>query len=367
MALPQIDDYLALFLNDTPMMDLRAPVEFAQGAFPNTLSLPLMSDDERQKVGTCYKEQGQDKAIELGYTLVSGEVLGARMALWATFVEENPDGVLYCFRGGLRSRLTQQYIYEQTGVAYPRINGGYKALRRYLINELENSVAKIEPLILSGSTGTGKTQLLLRIQQSVDLEGIFSHRGSAFGRRVLEQPSQIDVENQLSIALLKLRHQGVQRVVFEDEGSNIGSRCVPNSLIVKTSNSPVVVLDASVEERAAIIYQEYVTDALAEYQQVQGDELGFVAWSENLINSLGRIKRRLGGVRHKALMDLLTQALAAHGTDEAVAKHMTLIGDLLVNYYDPMYDYQLSQKSERIEFRGEAEAVMEYVHEQGIR
>lgn len=366
MELTQIEDYAALFLNETPMVDLRAPVEFAQGAFPHTASLPLMSDEERAQVGTRYKEQGQDSAIELGHELVSGDVLAARLAGWADFVKANPHGALYCFRGGLRSRLTQKYIYEQTGVVYPRVKGGYKALRRYLINELENSAQQIEPLILSGSTGTGKTQLLHGIQQSVDLEGIYAHRGSAFGRRVLAQPSQINVENLLSISMLKLRHQGIRRAVFEDEGSNIGSRYLPDALISKTSVSPVVVLETPLEMRAQIIYQEYVTDALAEYQQVQGEEKGFAAWSENLTNSLGRIKRRLGGVRHKALLALLEQALAAHGTEEAATLHTTLIGELLLNYYDPMYDYQLNQKSERIVFRGEADAVMDYIHGQGM-
>ena len=69
-ARPDTDDYRALFLNNAPMMDMRAPAEFKQGSFPAALSLPLMSDDERAQVGTCYKRQGQQAAIELGHTLV---------------------------------------------------------------------------------------------------------------------------------------------------------------------------------------------------------------------------------------------------------------------------------------------------------
>ena len=65
-------DYRELFLHDRAMMDTRAPVEFHKGAFPGVINLPLMTDIERQKVGTCYKQQGQQAAIELGHQLVSG-------------------------------------------------------------------------------------------------------------------------------------------------------------------------------------------------------------------------------------------------------------------------------------------------------
>jgi tRNA 2-selenouridine synthase len=85
-------DYRSLFLNATPMMDARAPVEFAKGAFPGVINLPLMDDDERQRVGTCYKQQGQQAAIELGHQLVSGQLKAARIEAWAAFARANPEG-----------------------------------------------------------------------------------------------------------------------------------------------------------------------------------------------------------------------------------------------------------------------------------
>lgn len=44
---PNTENYLDLFLNNTPMMDVRAPVEFEKGAFPNVVNLLLMTDEER--------------------------------------------------------------------------------------------------------------------------------------------------------------------------------------------------------------------------------------------------------------------------------------------------------------------------------
>src|SRR5687768_7482909 len=103
-------DYRSLFLNAVPMMDVRAPVEFAQAAFPGVVNRPLMDDGERQQVGTCYKQKGQQAAIALGHALVSGDTKRARIAAWAAFAQAHPDGVLYCFRGGLRSQIVQQWL-----------------------------------------------------------------------------------------------------------------------------------------------------------------------------------------------------------------------------------------------------------------
>ena len=110
------DDCRAIFLNDVPMMDVRAPVEFARGAFPGVVNLPLMNDAERQAVGTCYKQQGQQAAIELGHRLVSGALKTERIAAWARFAQAHPDGLLYCFRGGLRSQIVQQWLETEAGI-----------------------------------------------------------------------------------------------------------------------------------------------------------------------------------------------------------------------------------------------------------
>lgn len=180
---PDTDDYLSLFLNDVPLMDVRAPVEFSRGSFPNTENAPLMNDEERHRVGICYKEKGQDKAIELGHQLVSGDIKAQRIEAWKRFVARHPEGYLFCFRGGLRSRLTQEWI-RDAGIDYPLVKGGYKALRRFLIDSLEAQVKSGEFRILSGRTGTGKTRVLQQLPNPVDLEGLANHRGSSFGRQV---------------------------------------------------------------------------------------------------------------------------------------------------------------------------------------
>ena len=153
MDLPQTDDYRSLLLNDTALLDVRAPVEFNQGAFPFAENFPLINDQEREEIGIRYKGLGQDEAIRLGHQLVHGKIKSERVNYWQNFFKQHPQGVLYCFRGGMRSKISQQWIYEKTGIIYPRIKGGYKAMRRFLIDELETSAFQINPIMLGGRTG----------------------------------------------------------------------------------------------------------------------------------------------------------------------------------------------------------------------
>ncbi len=363
MELPQLDDYSRLLLGGVALLDVRAPVEFEQGSFPTSHNVPIMNDEERETIGLCYKEQGQERAIALGHELVSGDIKRERVEAWVEFARQNPQGALFCFRGGMRSKITQQWIYEHAGIVYPRVKGGYKAMRRFLLDELERSVAQIDFTILSGRTGVGKTGLLHELVSYVDLEGIYRHNGSAFGRRPQPQPSQIDVENELSITLLRHRQQGHGRLLLEDESANIGSRRIPNILLEKMGLAPVVVLEASLEARIELIYQQYVVESRQRYRAVFGEEAGTQRWAENLLAALARIQRRLGGERYLVVKARMDAALADPAL-AAVERHKAWIHYLLVEYYDAMYDYQLAKKAERVVFRGDAQAVGEYLRQQ---
>jgi tRNA 2-selenouridine synthase len=361
--LPEIDDLKSLFLSDIPLMDVRAPVEFAEGAFPQSRNLPLIDDQERHQVGKTYKDLGQDAAVELGLELVSGDAKAERIRRWQAFAEKHPNGVLYCFRGGMRSKISQQWLHEHTGITYPRVRGGYKALRRFLIEQLEKNSPKIHPVVIGGRTGVGKTRLLQQLTPHLDLEGLAWHRGSAFGRHATPQPPQIGFENALSIAVLKLLHNGNPYFATEDESRNIGARHMPMSFFEPLSHAPVVVLEASREERIEVTLQEYVYDALEEYQDLLGESAGFDAWAENLENSLFRIRKRLGGENHQMILGHLLDAIARHRKNGETENHRIWIEALLVDYYDSMYSYQLEKKRDRIVFTGNREEVFSFLQQ----
>lgn len=355
---PDTDDYLNLFLNEVPLMDVRAPVEFAKGSFPGSINAPLMNDEERHRIGICYKEKGQDKAIELGHQLVSGDIKAQRIEAWKRFVAKHPDGYLFCFRGGLRSRLTQQWI-KDSGIDFPLIKGGYKALRRFLIDSLDQLIEREEFRILSGRTGTGKTRVLMDLPNPVDLEGLANHRGSSFGRQVSPQPSQIDFENRLAVAMLKAHHRVGGPVYLEDESRLIGRCAMPERLRARMSESGLLVLEQPLEERIAIIRADYVEGMLADYIARDGEEAGWLNYRDYLLSALDRIRKRLGGERHLHLRTLMEDALAQQ-TKGSADGHNAWIEGLLRDYYDPMYDYQLSQKQGRILVRGGPDVITEY-------
>ncbi|MCF7203478.1 tRNA 2-selenouridine(34) synthase MnmH [Pseudomonas oligotrophica] len=356
---PDTDDYRALFLNDVPMMDARAPVEFAKGAFPGVVNLPLMDDAERQKVGTCYKQHGQQAALEMGHRLVSGQVKEARLQAWTQFAERHPQGYLYCFRGGLRSQIVQQWLRE-AGIDYPRVVGGYKAMRQFLIDTLEQAVAECGFVLVGGMTGTGKTEVLAQLDNSVDLEGLANHRGSSFGKRATPQPAQIDFENALAIRLLKLRGAGIERFVVEDEARLVGRCSIPLPLYQGMQDYPLVWLEDSLEGRIERILKDYVIDLCAEFIGEFG-EAGFSAFAERLQQSLVNIQKRLGGECYKRLALLMDQALAEQSRSGSVDLHRGWIEGLLREYYDPMYAYQRESKAHRIQFAGSQPEVVDYL------
>ncbi len=360
----EVDDFAALFINDIPLLDVRAPVEFEQGAFPCAVNIPLMTDAEREAVGIKYKEQGQDEAILLGAALVTQELQKQRRQRWATFFKKHPNGVLYCFRGGLRSKISQQWIEDETATDYPRVSGGYKAMRRFLLDSIDRIAAEIPIVILGGRTGSGKTRVLKTLKNSIDLEGLANHRGSAFGPTATPQPTQINFENALAIALLKAEHAGHSFVVIEDEGRNIGSLGVPQSLYDAMQHAPIVKLEVSDDERNRISVQEYVLDIHQQFfAQHNNQEQAFKQLSEHLLASLEKIQKRLGGVRYNKARETMQQALGQYKADKNLQGFAPLVNVLLFDYYDPMYDYQMSKKQHRVVFSGSQQAVKDYLRD----
>jgi tRNA 2-selenouridine synthase len=367
--LPLIEDLQALLLQDIPLLDVRAPIEFREGAFPMATNHPLMDDADREAIGTRYKQEGQNAAIALGLQRVSGEIKDQRVAAWVEFARQHPEGVLYCFRGGLRSRISQQLLFEQSGIRYPRVKGGYKAMRRFLLNQLESLPTTLQPIVLTGRTGSGKTRFLHTLQQKVDLEGLANHRGSAFGSQPTPQPPQIGFENALAIQLMRLLHQGQSSLVFEDESRMIGSLHIPETFFNHLQAAPLVLMQVPDEERVEISYQEYIVDTCAAFTALHaGDqEAGFKAFSAYLLGSLDKIQRRLGGLRYQEVRKMMQAALVTQEKTGSTDAHYALVRSILLNYYDPMYDYQLGKKQERLAFTGTPAEVREYLLEQGIR
>lgn len=329
------EDYAALLAQCTPLIDVRSPAEFARGAFPGAVNLPLLTDRERRQVGIRYRHDGQDAAFRLGEALVSGAAKEARLARWQALLRAHPQAVLYCWRGGTRSRIAQEWL---TAAERPvtRVAGGYKALRRFCLATLAQPRRWI---VLGGRAGTGKTEILRHVPAHIDLEGLANHRGSAFGALATPQPTPTAFENALAAQLVK--RPLAATLAVEDESRTIGRLAIPAAMFSHMQQAPLMVVEAGREARINRIVAGYV--------------FGAGASAARLGAALNKIQRRLGGERFRAVRQEMGRAFDA---DSAEA-HRNWVGMLLDSYYDPMYDYQLRQKQERIVFRGEATAVRE--------
>ncbi len=356
-----IDEYERIVVENIPIIDLRSPLEFKAGSFPTACNLPILDDQQRHEVGLCYKKEGKDAAFLRGHQLVSGRVRERCISAWLTQLISYPESVVCCFRGGLRSQIAQQWIEAATGKSINRVAGGSKALRQFLLKKLEPSSVKSKPLLLGGKTGSGKTHVLNSFMNSIDLEGVAHHRGSTFGKYISPQPSQVTFENCLAWELIHHNGKEHKYLLLEDEGRHVGSCYLPLDLATYFSSSAMVHLEIDMEERVDRILQEYVVEGQAQYLEYYGIETAMDHWLKSMLKSIERIRKRLGGVRKKRVRDLLFMAQNQQKSQGVLDKHKEWIEILIHEYYDPMYDYQMTKRNCNIIFRGAEPEVREYL------
>jgi tRNA 2-selenouridine synthase len=306
---------------------------------PGATNLPLLSDRERHEVGLTYKRAGQAAAIDVGERLVAGATRESRIDAWEAFAAAHPTAWLYCWRGGLRSRIARDWLASR-GVDLPRVPGGFKALRQRCLTIIDRAPGSKPWYVLGGRTGTGKTSLLRGRSSAIDLEGLANHRGSAFGAALTPQPPPVSFENALAVAVLEHR---APALILEDESRTIGRLALPQQWHEAMQRAPLIILEAARDVRVAHIVDEYVWAPLAA-------GLAAVTLKARLDEALARIRKRLGGARLREVQALL-EAGFQHG------EHVPWVERLLSWYYDPMYDYQLARKQDRVVFSGERAAV----------
>ncbi len=326
-----------LFLKPTHWIDVRAPIEFREGSIPGALNLPLLNDEERHQVGLTYKTSGQEAAIKLGHQLVSGSIRESRTQTWIEAIQKNLNPVVFCFRGGLRSQTVQAWLQEQQ-VTVPIIEGGYKALRRFLLETIEEKSHTLNFKVVCGPTGSGKTHFLRTSGAPfLDLESVACHRGSAFGAMTIPQPNQVNFENQIAVELLRLADAG-SPIYIEDESRLIGKRLIPDPLFAAMKTAPRLYLDVSLAERVETIFKDYILDSAL---GTQGDLNQFAEFRR----AINAISQRLGGLRTKELLQDLDHCQAEFEKEQRLDANRIWIEKLLTWYYDPSYQHGISREN----------------------
>lgn len=306
------------------IIDVRAPCEVAKGALPGALCLPILNDEEREAVGLRYAQAGQDAAVEEG-RIQTHAAMPARVRAWREAAEVEPS-VFMCWRGGMRSELAQRFT---APLCVPRVAGGYKAVRSYLMSSLAASFGRRMAWVVSGPTGSGKTELLHQANAlpsllALDLEGAAEHRGSAFGGLGL-QPAQATFEHRLALPLL-LGREAV--VLLEDESRNIGRLHLPDAVYAELRRAPLLLLEDDLNSRVRRIHRDY---ALAPARR-DGEAAALAA----IVASVRRLRQRLGAEPTERMVACLNDAHAQGAWDDPEA-FRGVIEVLLRDYYDPVY------------------------------
>ncbi len=239
------------------IIDVRSPCEFHDDHIPGAINLPVLSDEERSLVGALYK-QDSFEGKKLGAGLICKNISKMFESV-LKYKNKDWQPLIYCQRGGERSKSVATVLLR-TGFKTNILSGGYKAYRRYVLNELEKLGNKIEFQVICGLTGSGKTKLLSELNkrglQTLDLEAVAKHYGSLLGQYPsVTQPSQKQFESNLLVAMLRLNPE--QRVFVESESRKIGNRQIPTVIIRKMRNSKCLWIEMTMEERINFLLKEY--------------------------------------------------------------------------------------------------------------
>jgi tRNA 2-selenouridine synthase len=295
------------------IIDARAPGEFAEDRLPGAISLPVLDDAERARVGTLYKQVSVFEAKKLGAALVSKNIarhIEQRMLdkpkTWRPLV--------YCWRGGQRSGAFT-HVLREIGWDAHRLQGGYKHWRRHVIEQLALLPARIGFRVVTGATGSGKSRLLealaARGAQIVHLEQLAAHKGSVLGNLPGQpQPAQRGFESQLLAVLSAL---DLSRPVFvEAESRKIGRLQLPDALLEAIRRAPGLRIEAPLPARVEFL--------LRDYDYAIADPL----WLIERLNQLQGLQSNKTLERWRAMV--------------IERNFPALVAELLDRHYDPLYE-----------------------------
>ncbi len=294
------------------VIDARSPAEFADDHIPGAISCPVLSDEERARVGTLYKQVSPFAAKKLGATLVARNIA---QHLETLFIDKPKEWrpLVYCWRGGQRSGAFC-HILREIGWQAHRLEGGYKLWRRQIIADIDTLAPQLQFRVMAGATGSGKSRLLEALAeqgaQVLHLEALAAHKGSVLG--VLpdqSQPSQKAFETRLHGALSQFDTR--QPVLVEAESRRIGSVQIPNALLDAMRAAPCLRLEASLNARVEYLLRDYTY----------------------FIQQPAWLQERLAQLKGWQSNELLTrwQGLIDAG------EFAQLVRELLEQHYDPLY------------------------------
>src|SRR6056297_4253839 len=81
------------------VIDVRSPAEYAEDHIPGAINLPVLSDEERARVGTIYVQDSPFRARKIGGALLATNI-AAHLEGPLADREGGWQPLIYCWRGG---------------------------------------------------------------------------------------------------------------------------------------------------------------------------------------------------------------------------------------------------------------------------
>jgi tRNA 2-selenouridine synthase len=326
-TLPAAEALLQLDQFET-IIDARSEDEHALDHIPGALNWPTLNNAERIVIGTMYKQVNAFEAKKRGAALAARNI-AAHIERELIEAPRNWKPLVYCWRGGNRSGSLAT-ILGAIGFHVTLIEGGYKAWRAALVDNLTTQAQRLQYRVICGPTGSGKTRLLQALAtqgaQVLDLEALANHRSSVLGHIPgLPQPSQKRFDSLIWDALRKFDRS--RPVFVESESKKVGNVRVPDALINAMRESPCIDLQLPDTERVALLLEDYDF---------------FVKDPTHFCDRL----QALVELRGKAVIDGWVEKVVTGKTPEVVL-------ELLTMHYDPMYSASIKRNFTRY---GQAQA-----------
>lgn len=257
-ALQQLDAF------DT-IIDARTEAEFAEDHLPGAVNWPTLNNAQRIEIGTMYKQVNAFEAKKRGAAMAASNI-AAHINREVMDKPRDWKPLTYCWRGGKRSG-SLSLILSEIGFKVTIIDGGYKAFRAALVDDIPRLAERLDFRVVCGPTGSGKTRLLQALTalpvpegqaapQVLDLEALANHRSSVLGVLPgLPQPTQKAFDTLVWNALR--RFDPARPVYVESESKKVGNVAVPVSLMDKMRSSTCLNLQLPLEERVALLMEDY--------------------------------------------------------------------------------------------------------------